>query len=300
MDLRKSIRKFIPAFLLNKVKTYKRKKFHNSLSEAKSNGNLIVASTLLSQLEKMGIEHGDSLLVHASLSKMGFIQDGPATVLEALFCAIGPNGNLLMPSSPVDGLQLSYVLGKPMFDVKLSPSKMGAITEKFRLMPGVRRSLHPTEPVCALGPKAQYLTEGHFNQLTPYNANSPFYRLCELKGKILYVGVTLANAGTSLHVLEDAVDFPYPVYHSEIFDLMLKDDMGELHQFKTMVHSPIYSKKRRCDELIPLFIEKKACTRVRLGEAACLLFDADLMLKTMKEAFILEGVTMYTPNGIKV
>ena len=144
------------------------------------------------------------------------------------------------------------------------------------------------------------MTEGHFNQLTAYNANSPFYRLCELKGKILYVGVTLDNAGTSLHVLEDAVYFPYPVYHSEIFDLMLKDAMGELHEVKTMVHSPIYSKKRKCDDLIPLFIEKNACKRVRLGEAACLLFDADLMLKTMKEAFILDGVTMYTPNGIKV
>ena len=300
MDLRKSIRKFIPAFLLNKVNTYKRKKFHNSLSEAKLNGNLIVASTLLSQLEKMGIEHGDSLLVHASLSKMGFIQDGPATVLDALFSAIGPNGNLLMPSSPIDGLQLSYVQGKPMFDVKLSPSKMGAITEKFRIMAGVRRSLHPTEPVCALGPQAEYLTEGHFNQITPYNVHSPFYRLCELKGKILYVGVTLDNAGTSLHVLEDAVDFPYQVYYETIFTLSVKDENDVLHQVKTKVHNPIYSKKRRCDELIPLFLNKKVCQKFILGNAECLLFDANLMFETMKDAYKSDGVTMYTPNGIKV
>jgi len=300
MNLRKSIRALLPSFFLKKFREFKRRKFNRNLSDALSTGNSIPLSTLAKQLEEMGIVKGDSLLVHASLRSMGFIEEGANTVLEALLKAVGESGNLLMPSSPVVSLQLDYVKSKPVFDSKATPSAMGAISENFRKLVGVKRSLHPTEPVCAFGSQADYLTEGHYNQITPYNANSPFYRLCELKGKILYVGVTLANAGTSLHVLEDAVDFPYPVYHSEIFNLMLKDEMGELHQVKTKVHSPIYSKKRRCDELIPLFIEKKACKRVRLGKAACLLFDADLMLSTMKEAFAIDGVTMYTPNGIKV
>jgi aminoglycoside 3-N-acetyltransferase len=298
MKLLRSIRILIPSSLLKIIRERKRKRFHDSLSQAKSKGNLIVASTLLSQLEKMGIEQGDSLLVHASLSKMGFIQDGPATVLDALFSAIGPNGTLLMPSSPVDGLQLSYVQEQPIFDVKLSPSKMGAITEKFRIMAGVRRSLHPTEPVCAFGPQAEFLTQGHFNQLTPYNSFSPFYRLCGLKGKILYVGVTLDNAGTSLHLLEDAVDFAYPVYHDTIFQLSVKDENGVLHHVKTKVHNPIYSKKRRCDELIPLFLNKKVCQKFILGNAECLLFDANLMFHTMKDAYESSGITMYTPKGI--
>jgi aminoglycoside 3-N-acetyltransferase len=300
MYLRKIIRALLPSFILNELREYKRRKFNRNLSDALSTGNSIPLSTLTKQLEEMGIVKGDSLLVHASLRSMGFLEEGANTAIEALVNAVGESGNILMPSSPVVSLQLDYLKGNPVFDSKATPSRMGAISENFRKLVGVKRSLHPTEPVCALGSQADYLTEGHFNQLTPYNVNSPFYRLCELKGKILYVGVTLANAGTSLHVLEDAVDFPYPVYHSEIFDLMLKDEMGELHHVKTKVHSPIYSKKRRCDDLIPLFIEKKACKRVRLGEAACLLFDADLMLTIMKEALILDGVTMYTPNGIKV
>ncbi len=300
MNLRNCIRALLPSFLLQKYRESKRRKFNRNLSDALSSGKSIPLSVLSIQLEEMGIKIGDSLLVHASLRSMGFIEEGANTVVEALLNAVGESGNLLMPSSPVVGLQLDYVKSKPVFDSKTTPSGMGTISENFRKLNGVKRSLHPTEPVCAYGIQSAYLTEGHFNQLTPYNANSPFYRLCELKGKILYVGVTLDNAGTNLHLLEDAVDFPYPVYHSEIFDLMLKDDLGALHQVKTKVHSPIYSKKRRCDDLIPLFIEKKACTQVRLGEAACLLFDADLMLKTMKEAFVLDGVTMYTPNGIKV
>lgn len=235
MNLRKSIRALLPSFLLKEFRNFKRRKFNRNLSDALSTGNSIPRAALTKQLEEMGIVKGDSLLVHASLRSMGILEDGANTVIEALVNAVGESGNLLMPSSPVDGLQLDYVQSKPVFDSKTTPSGMGAISEKFRKLSGVKRSLHPTEAVCALGPQAEYLTEGHFNQITPYNVHSPFYRLCELKGKILYVGVTLDNAGTSLHVLEDAVDFPYQVYYETIFTLSVKDENDVLHQVKTKV-----------------------------------------------------------------
>ena len=84
--------------------------------------------------------------------------------------------------------ELNYIQNTPFFDVLNSPSKTGAITECFRKMKGVVRSLHPTEPVSAFGPLAEYFTRDHFNQLTPYNKNSPFYRVGEKQGKIFYVG----------------------------------------------------------------------------------------------------------------
>jgi aminoglycoside 3-N-acetyltransferase len=298
MKLPKSIRSIIPRFLLNKYREHKRTKFNKNLSQAHLSGSLISCGQLKSQLESMGIKEGDSLLVHASLRQMGFIQDGPATVNEALLSVLGADGNLLMPSSPVVSLQVDYVQDNPIFNVKHTPSRMGAISEHFRTMKGVKRSLHPTEPVCAHGPQAAFLTEGHFNQLTPYSNDSPFHRLCELKGKILYIGVSLDNAGTSLHLLEDAVEFAYPVYCDEIYDLRVIDDQNVEHRVKTKVHNPIYSKKRRCDDLIPLFLTKNACKQVTLGNASCLLFDANLMLNTMKEAYELNGTTMYTPNGL--
>ena len=290
-------RSYIPRFILNKFKELKRKKFNEKLSLAEKSGDLLSLGLLEAQLQSMGIVSGDSLLVHASLRQIGFVQDGPATVICALQNVVGDQGNLLMPSSPVSALQFDYASSSPLFDVNETPSAMGAISENFRRLPNVKRSLHPTESVCALGPQAAFLTQGHFGQLTPYNSNSPFYRLCELKGKILYVGVTLDNAGTNLHTLEDAVDFPYPIYHQDVFELKVKDENNVLHLVKTKVHNPVYSKKRKCDELIPLFLENKACQWVKLGEANCLLFDADLMFKTMIQAFELNGTTMYTPNG---
>ncbi|MBI3238979.1 MAG: AAC(3) family N-acetyltransferase, partial [Flavobacteriia bacterium] len=117
-------------------------------------------------------------------------------------------------------------------------------------------------------------------------------------GKILYIGVTLANAGTSLHLLEDAVtQFKFPVYYPELFSVKVKLVTGELKTVQTKVHNPEWSAKRRCDELIPLFEQKGAFQKVMIGNAPTLLVDAQRMLEVMISEYEQRGVTMYTPNG---
>jgi aminoglycoside 3-N-acetyltransferase len=202
-----------------------------------------------------------------------------------------------MPTSPNNVYQLNYIRNTPYFDVLNSPSKTGKITEYFRTLSGVKRSLHPTEPVSAIGPKADYFIKDHFNQLTPYNKNSPFYRLSESGGKILYVGVTLSMAGTNLHTLEDAVDFKFPVYYPEIFEFKVIDENGASHLVKTKVHDPEWSKKRKCDDLIPMLQKEGVLQKVKIGEADSLLLDAKLFLEVMISKYHESGITMYTPKG---
>jgi aminoglycoside 3-N-acetyltransferase len=245
----------------------------------------------------MGVQPGDVLLVHASMGAMGYLEDGPATAIEALMEVLGPTGTLVMPSSPVKALQLDHARSAPTFDVRHTPSAMGALSEYFRTMPGVQRSLHPTEPVCAWGQHAAFLIQHHHLQPTPYTADSPWGRVASLQGKILYVGVTLANAGTSLHVLEDAVPFKFPVYHHERFDLQVVDAQGERMVVNTAVHNPAWSVQRRCDELIPWFERQGVLQHVRWGEAECLFLNADAMLRSMIAGYEQSGITMYTPHG---
>ena len=45
----------------------------------------------------------------------------------------------------------AYYLKRPVFDVRRQPSEMGLLSELFRRRESVRRSLHPTASVCALG-----------------------------------------------------------------------------------------------------------------------------------------------------
>lgn len=295
-DLRYILKAIFPSSLFELYRKRKKQKRNEELLAQKEKGYVFTKDFLIQNLKSIGIKEGDSLLVHSSLSKMGYLENGPDTLIDALLEVIGSTGNLLMPSSPNALLQLDYIRNNQLFDAQNLPSKLGAITEVFRKRKGVLRSLNVIEPVCAFGPDANYLTEGHFKDLTPYTNNSPFYRLTEKNGKILYIGVTLANAGTSLHLLEDAVDFKFPVYFSEVFHVKIKDENGIIHEVKTKVHNPEYSKKRKCDELIPLFLKEQVCFKVKIGNADSYLFDSKKMLDSMIKNYLEKGITMYTPN----
>lgn len=297
MSLKDVVRSLTPGFLLNWNRKRKKANRNAELEEKKRTGKSLTQSDIVENLRSIGITAGDSVLVHSSLSRIGHLEAGPKTFVDALIEAVGEEGTVLMPTSPNNVYQLNYIRNTPNFDVRNSPSKTGAITEYFRQMPNAIRSVHPTEPVSAVGKLAEYYTKDHFNQLTPYNEQSPFYRVSEQGGKILYVGVTLSMAGTNLHTLEDAVDFKFPVYHNEVFDFEVIDYEGNSHMVKTKVHNPEYSKKRKCDDLIPMFEQEGALTKCKIGEAHTLSVDAKRFLEVMIAAYEKDGVTMYTPKG---
>jgi len=297
--MRDFLRKITPQFLLTRYRKRKKNQRNKELKESKDKGDILSVEDLARDLEAIGIERGDILLVHSSLSKIGYVEEGPKTVVDAFLNVLGEEGNLLMPTSPNASMQFDYIKDLEVFDVENDKSKLGAISEYFRLLPNAVRSAHPTEPVSCLGPDAEYFTSEHFGCLTPYTRKSPFYKVSERKGKILYLGVTLDNAGTNLHTLEDAVEsFKYPVYHTDIFEIDVKFANGEVRKMKTKVHNPEQSVKRKCDGLIPLFIEKGVMQDVKVGKARALLVDARKMLDCMLEEYENRGVTMYTPNGM--
>ena len=297
MYFRLTLHKILPKIIIFFIRKQKKRKRFKKLSNDAKSGKVISTEDLIRDLRNCGLKHGDSVLVHSSMSKIGFLEDGSITLINALKEVISDNGNILMPSSPNAKLQLDYIRENKIFDVRNSPSRLGIITETFRKSPGVIRSLHPTEPVCVLGKDAFFLTEGHFNSITPYTVDSPFGRLSQLNGKILYIGVTLANAGTSLHTLEDSVNFKLPVYFDEIFNVELIDYDGVSNIVNTKVHNPYFSNLRKCDELIPLFIKEGVCEKVLIGKAESYIFDARKMLDCMMSSYENKGITMYTPKG---
>lgn len=292
------IRGITPTFLLNWNRRRKKNATNLALKSDQGRGVIFTKELLKDQLSLIGITAGDTLLIHSSMSKIGFLENGAKTLVEALLESIGEDGNLLMPNSPNAGLQLDYIRKLTVFDVQQSPSQLGAISEYFRKLPTAKRSAHPTEPVSCVGKNADFFVNDHFGNLTPYNNNSPFYKVAQRRGKILYIGVTLANAGTSLHLLEDIIkDFEFSVYFPEEFEVTVKMENGEFKKMKTLVHDPNQSKKRKCDELIPLFKNKKALKEVKIGKAVTLLVDAHKMLEVMIDEYKKNGVTMYTPHG---
>jgi aminoglycoside 3-N-acetyltransferase len=157
---------------------------------------------LAEDLRSLGIEAGDTIMVHSSLKSLGSLPGGPETVVRGLQLAVGSDGTLLMPA-------LSYMQKPPdLHDTRLTPSNVGAIPEHFRTRPGTARSVHPTHSVCGVGPQVARLFARHHLDNTPCGPNSPFNRMIDLGAKIVMLGCGL-RPNTTMHALEEYVVPPY-------------------------------------------------------------------------------------------
>ena len=65
-------------------------------------------SSLLADLQQLGMRPGVTLMVHASLSSLGWVAGGPVAVIQALLDAVGEGGTLVMPSFTGDLTEPSY------------------------------------------------------------------------------------------------------------------------------------------------------------------------------------------------
>lgn len=155
-------------------------------------------------LEQAGLRKGTAVLVHSSLKSMGNVPGGPETVIQGILDAIGPDGTLLMPA-----LSYKHVNNNsPVFDVLRTPSNVGVIPEYFRTRKGTLRSINPTHSVCGTGARAEEILRDHCLDETPCGPNSPFRKLYEYNGQILFLGCGLAP-NTSMHAVEEMVNPPY-------------------------------------------------------------------------------------------
>lgn len=167
------------------------------------------------ELVALGVVPGDVLIVHSSLSRLGWVVGGAQAVVEALFDAVGPQGTVTMPGHsavwsepanwqhpPVPEPWWQVIRDEmPAFDPLLTPTTaMGAIVEAFRHHPDVVRSNHPSVSHLAAGPHAAAIVATH-----PigdhFGDRSPLARLYDIDAKVLLLGVGHGN-NTSLHLAE--------------------------------------------------------------------------------------------------
>ncbi len=185
----------------------------------------LTVEALAEQLAGCGLAAGQTVVVHMSMSKIGWIAGGAEAVIRALLAALTPTGTLMVPTQTTGNTDPARWQHPPVpehwwpvirehmpaFDPAISPTrKMGAVAELFRTWPGVVRSAHPIGSFAALGPNAAYLTGDH-RLLDEFGPTSPLGRLYELDGYILLLGVGHGN-NTSLHLAEWRADWPGKPY----------------------------------------------------------------------------------------
>lgn len=177
--------------------------------------------SIRSDLSALGVKPGVVLLVHSSLSSLGWVCGGPVSVVLALEEALGPKGTLVMPAHSGDLSEPSVWKHPPVpepwwetirntmpaFDVDMTPSRgIGAISECFRSQPGTLRSNHPSDSFVARGLHAEEIVGEHSLEFSMGN-HSPLARVYDLDGHILLLGATF-ECCSSLHLAEFRARYP--------------------------------------------------------------------------------------------
>lgn len=170
---------------------------------------------LAEDLRSLGVEPGETLLVHSSLSALGWVCGGAEAVVQALVDAVGPEGTVVVPTHTSGNSEPSRWENPPVpehwwpairehmpaYHPATTPTRgMGAVPECLRTFPGAARSAHPSHSFAALGARAAWVVADHALEQAMGEA-SPLGRLYQADARILLLGVGWESC-TALHLAE--------------------------------------------------------------------------------------------------
>lgn len=228
------------------------------------------------QMGDLGVKKSGVLLVHSSLKSLGSVEGGIETIIKGMQLALDEQGTLLMPAltyGAVDGIK------NDEFSAKDTPSEVGALTEYFRTMPGVIRSVNPTHSVCGIGKYAREMLSAHHLDTTPCGPHSPYKLLSEIGGQILLIGCGL-QSNTSMHGVEELVEPGY--LFGETLKYRVYNGMREKNYIDCRRHD-FSNVEQRYDRLANLLDYGKTLKVGKILEADCYLIDAKAMWKVAYE-----------------
>jgi aminoglycoside 3-N-acetyltransferase len=224
----------------------------------------IRAVTLARDLKQLGVQAGDTVMVHAS---MRAVRGRAEDVVGALLDVLGPTGTL---TAYVD---FEVTEDAPHFDLAASPamSDHGVLAEVVRRWPGAVRSANPGASMVAIGADARHLCADHPLNYG-YGPGSPLAKLVGMGGRVLLLGSHFDNV-TLLHHAEHLACIP----HKRVARYEVTTATGstlQIEEFDTSDGVVDAMPERYFDTVVRAFVDAGHARLGRVGEATAYLLGA--------------------------
>jgi aminoglycoside 3-N-acetyltransferase len=175
----------------------------------------VTVDDIAADCRSLGVTPGETLIVHSSVTALGWVAGQQQAVVEGLQRAVTEDGTLVMPTHspqfsdsanwsnpPIPDAWVEKMPERiPPFRPEATPSRgVGAVPECFRTFPNAVRSRHPEYSFAAWGDDAGAVVADHSYD-NGLGDESPLAEVYDRDGRVLLLGVG-HSVNTSLHLAE--------------------------------------------------------------------------------------------------
>lgn len=170
-----------------------------------NDGSWVTSSSMVEALDRLGVASCRILYLHTGMT---FGVPNPAlSRREILACLHQIISDLGIPTLCLPAFTFSFCNGEP-YHAQQSRSRMGALNEYLRALPGTRRSIDPLMSTLLIGEETDLVCELGKHSI---GKGSTFDKL-HLRGKdvgFAFLGTTASDCFTYTHYVEEQLGVPY-------------------------------------------------------------------------------------------
>lgn len=247
------------------------------------------ANDLIQVMKKMGMKKGSVVFIHSSMTEFYNYTGTAEELIHNIIDVIGEDGTLMMPAYP----KTQKLNDEVDFDVLNSPSGAGYLSELFRKMPGVKRSINLQHSVCAYGKLAEHFTNEHHLSSTAWDQYSPYYKMSQMNTLVFALGLPYF-LGTMIHCTESVLQSKYKyfqLFFTKEKECKYKDVDGNIKTYRYLTHN--FARRRSKKKIIKKYFDKNEFNNTTISNLRIEMVNAkytlDLFLQLAEK-----GITMYS------